>query len=91
MKRVSMFVICAALASPVFAADDLCTVNLQKLNDSVATKATLAEPLKGQVEEAKAQAVQAQSSGDLKTCATHAERALQLLEAPGEDGGAANS
>lgn len=86
MKRVSMFVIAAVLAAPAFAADDLCTVNLQKLDNAVATKATIADPLKSQVEEAKEQALQAQSAGDLQTCGTHAERALQLLDAPGDDG-----
>ena len=91
MKRVSMFVIAAVLAAPAFAADDLCTVNLQKLDNAVATKATIAEPLKSQVEEAKEQALQAQSAGDLQTCGTHAERALQLLDAPGDDGSGATN
>lgn len=91
MKRLSMFVIAAVLAAPAFAADDLCTVNLQKLNDSLTTQPSIGEPLKAQVEEAKAQAEQARSTGDLETCGTHAARALQLLEAPGNDGKAAGS
>ncbi|UCJ18506.1 hypothetical protein K5Q02_09130 [Pseudomonas sp. MM211] len=91
MKRVSMFVIAAVLAAPAFAADDLCTVNLQKLDNAVAAKATIADPLKSQVEEAKKQATDAQAAGDLKACGTHAERALQLLDAPGDDGSGATS
>lgn len=91
MKRVSMFVIAAVLAAPAFAADDLCTVNLQKLDNAMTTKPTVAEPLKQQVEEAKKQATDAQAAGDLKACGTHAQRALQLLNAPSEDGNSADT
>jgi hypothetical protein len=89
MKRVSMFVIAAVLAAPAFAADDLCTVNLQKLDNAVATKATLPEPLKQQVADTKKKATDAQAAGDLKACGTYAQEALQLLDAPGDDGSGA--
>ncbi|UQY32981.1 hypothetical protein K8U54_14695 [Pseudomonas fulva] len=89
MKRVSMFVIAAVLAAPAFAADDLCTVNLQKLDNAVATKATLPEPLKQQVADAKKKATDAQAAGDLEACGTYAQEALQLLDAPGDDGSGA--
>jgi hypothetical protein len=92
MKRISLFclVIVAALASPAFA-EDLCAVNLQKLSDSMATATTLAPPLKEQVEEHKMAAEEAQRAGDLENCSAQALKALQLLQAPGENGDAGTS
>ena len=40
MKRTALaglFISAVMLASPVFAADDLCQINLQKINDAVAS------------------------------------------------------
>lgn len=90
MKRIFLFGIVAALASPTFA-DDLCTVNLQKLTDNMATATTLAPPIKEQVEEHKMAAEEAQRAGDLENCGAHALKALQLLQAPGENGDAGAS
>jgi hypothetical protein len=61
MKGFSLhgIVIAAARASPAFA-DDLCTTNLQKLENSSAALATLASPVKKQVEEHKKAAEEAQ-------------------------------
>lgn len=89
MSRFSLFgiVIAAALASPAFA-DDLCTVNLQKLADKSAALTTLASPAKEQVEEHKKAAEEAQRTGDMETCGAEAEKALQLLQKPGGEGGA---
>ncbi|MET1080461.1 MAG: hypothetical protein ABWY06_20800 [Pseudomonas sp.] len=85
MKRIALFFSAALLAAPVFAAD-LCTVNMQKLDDSMATHANLASPLKEQVAEHKKAAEAARAANDLETCGTHAQKALQLLEAPGDNG-----
>ncbi|MFZ3203870.1 MAG: hypothetical protein WA161_08355 [Pseudomonas sp.] len=89
MNRFSLFsiVIAAALASPAFA-EDICTVNLQKLADNSAALTTLASPAKEQVEEHKKAAEEAQRAGDVETCGAHTEKALQLLQGPGGDGGA---
>ena len=87
MKRTALFFAAAVLAAPAFA-DDLCTVNLQKLDDSLTT--TVGSPLKEQVEEARQAALQAQTSGDLQACGTHAEKALQMLERPNTDGSSAS-
>ncbi|OEC34376.1 hypothetical protein SAMN05216600_11522 [Pseudomonas cuatrocienegasensis] len=84
MKRTALFFAAAVLAAPAFA-DDLCTVNLQKLDDSLTTS-TVGSPLKEQVEEAHQAALKAQSAGDLQACGTHAEKALQMLERPSTDG-----
>ncbi|MGE8361044.1 hypothetical protein [Pseudomonas sp.] len=75
----------AVSATPAFA-DDLCALNLQKLSDSLATDTTTAESVKTQVLEHQKEAQQAQSAGDLETCATLATKALTMLEAPDENG-----
>lgn len=87
MKLTALFITAALAtsAAPAFA-DDLCAVNLQKLNDTMTTEPTLAEPMKMQVDEYKKQAESAQSAGDLEACATHAEKALQVLETSGDEG-----
>lgn len=89
MKGFSLcsIVIIAALASPAFA-EDACTVNLQKLSDSSAALTTMASPLKEQVEEHMKAAEEAQRMGDMEACGTHAQKALQLLQGPSQDGGA---
>lgn len=76
----------AVSATPAFANDDLCALNLQKLSDSLATDTTTAESVKTQVLEHQKEAQQAQSAGDLETCATLATKALTMLEAPDENG-----
>lgn len=89
MNRFSLFgiIIAVALASPAFA-EDTCTINLQKLADNSAALTTLASPAKEQVEEHKKAAEEAQRAGDVETCGTEAEKALQLLQRPGGEGGA---
>jgi len=56
--------------------------------DSSAALTTLASPAKEQVEEHKKAAEEAQRAGDVETCGAEAEKALQLLQKPGGDGGA---
>jgi hypothetical protein len=89
MKGLSLcsLVAIAVLASPAFA-EDTCTLGLQKLSDNKAALTTTASPLKEQVEEHIKSAEAAQRVGDSETCGTHAEKALQLLQAPSKDGGA---
>lgn len=87
MKLTALFFTATVVisAAPAFA-EDLCTANLQKLNDSTAAETTAAESVKMQVAELKKAAEEAQSAGDLEACGTHAEKALMLLEPPGENG-----
>ena len=89
MKGLSLccIVVAAALASPAFA-EDTCTVTLQKLADNSAALTTMASPAKEQVEEHKKAAEEAQRTGDVETCGAEAEKALQLLQKPGGEGGA---
>lgn len=79
----------ALLAGPALA-DDLCTLNLEKIDSNMATLVTLGEPLKGQVEEHQMKAEEAHKAGDTEGCILHSTKALQLLEAPGENGGSRN-
>ena len=73
------------LAGSAFA-DDLCTLNLQKLDDHATTLLTLGEPLKGQVEEQHKKAQEAHRAGDTEGCILYSTKALQLMNAPGDNG-----
>ena len=73
------------LVGPVFA-DDLCTLNLKKLDDHVTTLVTLGEPLKGQVEEQHKKAQEAHRAGNIEGCIVYSTKALHLLEALGDNG-----
>ncbi|WP_394560753.1 hypothetical protein [Aquipseudomonas alcaligenes] len=91
MKRTALLFTCALLTAPAFAAEDLCTVNLQKLDDSAATMATMTDPLKSQVADLQAKAKMDQAAGKVEDCASNAEMALNLLQkAESGNGGASN-
>ena len=85
MKSIALCFTAALLATPVFA-DDLCTVNLQKLDDHMATQTALAAPLKNQIDQHKMNAEKARDAGDMDGCTAQSAKALQLLEAPGDNG-----
>ncbi|MBH3429939.1 hypothetical protein [Pseudomonas alkylphenolica] len=83
MKRTAitgLFIAAALLASPVFAADDLCATNLQKINDEMATaKATsesLGETLETRLEKAKA----AQASGNTEECIAITSKIISRMQ-----------
>lgn len=88
MKPTALIFAAALISSPVFAAEDLCTVNLQKLDDLLTTHPTIAEPLQTQVEELQAKAKSAQQAGNSEDCASAANQALILIENtnPGGEG-----
>ncbi|MBV6288670.1 hypothetical protein [Pseudomonas aegrilactucae] len=80
MKRTAitgLFLSAALLASPVFAADDLCATNLQKIDDNMATAGATSQDtqnsLKNDVDDAKA----AQAAGNTKDCIEITGRILQ--------------
>jgi hypothetical protein len=82
MKRSvfsGLIITTALMASPVFAAEDLCAVNLQKIDDAKTTVLTLGEPAKSQLDEATADAKAAQAKNDDKTCITRSTDALTIL------------
>ncbi|WP_443191783.1 hypothetical protein [Pseudomonas indica] len=83
MKRTILLITATLLTAPAFA-EDLCAVNLQKLDDMMTTTPTIGEPLKQQVDEHRKAAEDARAAGDLEACASHAEKALQAMRRPGE-------
>ncbi|MCY1549966.1 hypothetical protein D9M68_861750 [compost metagenome] len=91
MKRTALLFTAALLASPAFAADDLCAVNLQKLNDALATNTTIGEPIRQEVQDLRMKAEQAQQAGDTEGCINASSLALQRLQQPGTDGGSGES
>lgn len=83
MKRTAitgLFMTAALLASPVFAADDLCASNLQKIDDQLATVGATSEDLIKSVKEQAADARAAQTAGNDKDCIALTTKALQDLE-----------
>lgn len=82
MKRsalAGLFITAAMLASPVFAASDLCDVNLQKVQDGITTAGTIGEPAQGELMSAQRAAQTAKDNGDDKACIAESQRALQIL------------
>jgi hypothetical protein len=86
MKKFALLAAAAFLASPAaFAAEkDLCEINMQEIEDNMATTMTsLGEPARSQVEEHVGQARQAQQAGNTEDCIVHSTKALQELKGPG--------
>ena len=66
MKRTALaglFISAVMLASPVFAAEDLCQINLQKINDAVASSGEISSDLQDNIDSTVAQAKEEQSKG----------------------------
>jgi hypothetical protein len=93
MKRTTLtglFITAALLASPVFAAEDLCAGNITKIENEKAT-AGVASPDKGadyqaSIDKAKAE----QAKGDKKGCITTTTKTLSDI-AKSKKGGAAGN
>lgn len=77
MKRSVLFFLAGFVVTPIFAADDMCTINLQKLSDYKATASTLGQPLLGQIHDARVEAQKAQAAGDTQKCISLTNKALQ--------------
>lgn len=83
MKRTALaglFVCASLLASPVFAEEDLCQINLQKIDDAMATLVATSEntdnDLTKKIEEAKAQ----KAAGKTKECIATTTQVLDRLQ-----------
>ena len=93
MKRTAitgLFMTAALLASPVFAADDLCSANLQKIDDQLTTMTASSESLVQSVKEQADDARAAQKAGKDKDCIALTTKALKDLDdtTKGGEGGA---
>jgi hypothetical protein len=92
MKRsalAGLFITAAMLASPVFAAektDQLCQINLDKINNGRALLATDTSGKSGEIDTAVSQAKAAHAAGDDKKCIEITSKALQDLQ-NGDKGG----
>ena len=86
MKRsalAGLFITAAMLASPVFAAektDQLCQINLDKINNGRALLATDTSGKRGEIDTAVSQAKAAHAAGDDKKCIEITSKALQDLQ-----------
>lgn len=93
MKRTAitgLFMTAALLASPVFAADDLCSANLQKIDDQLTTMTATSESLATSVKEQADDARAAKAAGNDKDCIALTTKALKDLDdtTKGGEGGA---
>ena len=78
-----VFIAAAMLASPVFAAgktDQLCQINLDKINNGKALLATDTTGKSGEIDTAVSQAKAAQAAGDDKRCIEITSKARQDLQ-----------
>jgi Skp family chaperone for outer membrane proteins len=83
MKRTAitgLFIAAALLASPVFAAEDLCALNLQKIDDAMATAGATSENMSDNVADQVKEAKAAQAAGNTKDCIAITSKALDSLE-----------
>lgn len=85
----ALFAAATLLASPAFAADDLCAMNLQKIDDSMATAGATSEGLDKAVTEHVDQAKAAQAKGDTKECIAITSKVLERLEKTEKGSGSA--
>lgn len=86
MKRsalAGLFVAAALLAPSVFAADDLCAVNLQKIKDAQVSGEAQSADLKANIDKAVKEAKAAQAKGTeegKKDCISLTTQALQDIQ-----------
>lgn len=85
----ALFAAATLLASPAFAAEDLCAINLQKIDDNMATAGATSEGLDKAVTEHIDKAKAAQASGDTKECIAITTKVLQRLEKTEKGSGSA--
>ncbi|HGY9626481.1 hypothetical protein WCE02_18610 [Pseudomonas juntendi] len=76
----ALFAAATLLASPVFAAEDLCAINLQKIDDNMATVGATSEGLDKAITEQVDKAKAAQAAGDTKECIAVTSKVLERME-----------
>ena len=82
MKRsalAGLFITAAMLASPVFAAEDLCAINLQKISDAKVSTGEMPEDLKNTIDKAENEAKAAQAAGNKDECISLTTQAIQEI------------
>lgn len=86
----ALFAAATLLASPVFAAEDLCAGNLQKIDDTMATMTTASEATKMTVGDQVKEAKSAQTNGDKEKCVTISTKVLSELNKTEKGSGSAS-
>ena len=79
MKRLGLFFASLVVATPLFAADDLCAINLQKLHDLKQTS-VMGQPALGNIQQDRKDAEAAQKAGDKQKCIDLTNRALKTVK-----------
>ncbi|VVO53405.1 hypothetical protein [Pseudomonas fluorescens] len=79
MKRSLLFFVSLVVATPLFAADDLCVVNLQKLKELKQTP-VIGQPALGDIQQDRMDAEAAQKAGDTQKCISLTNRALDKVK-----------
>ena len=89
MKRTALaglFISAVMLASPVFAAetvpakDDLCAINLQSIENAMATSGQTSENTADDIKAGYEKAKKEQASGDVKACISTTTQLLQRIQ-----------
>jgi hypothetical protein len=78
MKRSILFMVAALVATPLFAAEDLCALNLKQIRNDKATP-VMGQPLLGQIQADRKAAEKAQAAGDTQKCIDLTNRALKNI------------
>ncbi|MDZ5604365.1 hypothetical protein SJI00_16460 [Pseudomonas sp. RP23018S] len=86
----ALFAAATLLASPVFAAEDLCAGNLQKIDDTLATMTTAPEGQKMAIGKQVDEAKMAESNGDKEKCVTISTKVLSELNKTEKGSGSAS-
>ncbi|MBV6826652.1 hypothetical protein [Pseudomonas sp. PD9R] len=79
MKRFGLFIAALVVATPLFAADDLCSINLQKIKDLKQT-AVMGQPQLGEIQQDRMDAEKAQKAGQTQKCIDLTNRALKKIK-----------
>ena len=75
-----MFITAALLASPVFAAEDLCATNIQKLQETVDSKMAVGDNSLENIQAALDKAKAAKAAGNEKDCIAISTGMLEKIE-----------
>lgn len=90
MKRTvitGLFMTAALLASPAFAAEDLCEANLQKIDDQLASLGATSEEMVNSIKDQAKDARAAKAAHNDKDCIAITTKALQDLQNTTKGGG----
>lgn len=80
MKRSILFVVAALIASPVFAAEDMCESKLKDLDNYLSVGGAVSESAKDELKDLREKADAAKNAGNKDDCVKHADMALDQID-----------